>query len=131
MFKILRQYDLERESTHLLIIDVKVNVPICIINVYRSFRPQGSMSADALFKAQLEIIKGAMMPNCFVIGDFNLDATIEYRDDYYSKKHLRNLIELTLECNLDQLVNFDTWFRTINGIKKSSVLDHIYTNSSV
>ena len=50
--------------------------------------------------------------------------------DYYSKKHLRNLIDLTLELNLEQIVNFDTWSRTINGCKKSSILDHIYTNST-
>ena len=36
------------------------------------------MSADALFKAQLELISGAIAPNCFVIGDFNLDARMEY-----------------------------------------------------
>ena len=80
-------------------------MPIRIINIYRSFRPQGLLSADDLFKAQLEIIKGAMVPNCFVIGDFNLDASMEYRDDYYSKKHLRNLTELTLENNFEQIVN--------------------------
>ena len=59
-------------------------------------------SADDLFKNQLELIRDAIMPNCFIIGDFNLDARMEYRDDYYSKKHLRNLLDLTLEYNLDR-----------------------------
>ena len=112
----------------MLIIDVKVDVTICIKNIYRSFRPQGLMSADALFKAQLELIKGALAPDCFVIDDFNLDASMEYRDDYYSKKHLRSLIDFTLEFNFEQIVTFDTWSRTINGTRKSSILDHIYTN---
>ena len=121
---------MEKENTHLLIIDVKAEVPIRVINVYRSFRPQGLMSADALFKAQLDLIKGAVAPNCFVIGDFNLDAGMAYRDDYYNKKYLRNLIDFTLENNFDQIVTFDTWSRTINGSKKKSILDHIYTNNS-
>ena len=63
----VRRTDLERENTHLLIIDVKIDVPIRIINVYRSFRPQGLLSADALFKVQLEIIKDALAPNCYVM----------------------------------------------------------------
>ena len=95
---------MEKENTHLLIIDIKVDVPIRIINVYRSFRPQGLMSADTLFKAQLELIRGAVAPNCFIMGDYNLNAGMEYRDDYYSKKHLRNLIDLTLEYNFRHLV---------------------------
>ena len=125
-----RRLDLERENTHLLIIDVKAEVPFRVINVYRSFRPQGLMSADALFKAQLDLIKGALSPNCFVIGDFNLDASMAFRDDYYNKKLLRSLIDFTLENNLDQIVTFDTWSRTINGSIKTSILDHIYTNNN-
>ena len=30
------------------------------------------------------------------------------------------------ECNLLQVVDFNTWSRTINGIKKESLLDHVY-----
>ena len=126
----IRRFDLERENTHLLIIDVKLDVTVRIINVYRSFRPQGLMSASDLFEAQLELIKGALAPTCFVIGDFNLDASMEYRNDYYSKKYLRSLTNFSIEFNFEQIVTFDTWSRTINGTRKSSILDHIYTNSS-
>ena len=54
---------------------------------------------------------------------------MEYCDDYYNKKYLNDLITLTLSINLDQIVKFDTWSRTINGVKKSSILDHVYTNA--
>ena len=30
---------------------------------------------------------------------------------------------------LTQLVSFETWHRYVNGLKRSSVLDHIYTNT--
>ena len=70
-----------------------------------------------------------MVPNCFILGDFNLDARMEYRDDYYCKTHLQNLLNVTLENNFEQIVNFDTWSRTISGAKKSSILDHVYSNN--
>ena len=31
--------------------------------------------------------------------------------------------------NLLQLVDFNAWSRTINGVKKESLLDHIYSNN--
>ena len=43
------------------------------------------MSADTLFKSQLEVIKNAISMNCYIIGNFNLDARMEYRDDFYKK----------------------------------------------
>ena len=36
---------------------------------------------------------------------------------------------LSLDKNLIQIVNFVTWSRIINGIRKSSILDHIYVNN--
>ena len=38
------------------------------------------------------------------------------------KSTLRNLINFTLENNFDQIVNFDTWSRTIKGVKKAQSL---------
>ena len=33
------------------------------------------------------------------------------------------------EFNLLQLVNFDTWFRTVGNVNRSSLLDHIYVSN--
>ena len=49
------------------------------------------MSADTLFKSQLEVIKNAISMNCYIIGNFNLDARMEYRDDYYKKINFKKL----------------------------------------
>ena len=39
------------------------------------------------------------------------------------------MINFATENNLAQLVHFKTWSRTINGIRKESTLDHIYTSA--
>jgi hypothetical protein len=38
------------------------------------------------------------------------------------------LEELESEMNLSQLVKFNTWRRVVNGILKTSLLDHVYEN---
>ena len=63
------------------------------------------------------------------MGDFNLDAKMKNRPDYDRKNLLEKISTLSLEKNLVQIVNFDTWSRVINGIKKSLILDHVYVNN--
>ena len=62
------------------------------------------------------------------MGDFNLDASMDNRLDYRHREQLRMLSEFVLDNNLLQTVEFKTWPRTVNGIKK----DHIYvTNPAI
>ena len=61
---------------------------------------------------------GAMTKNCFVMGDFNLDVKMELRNDYLYKGPYCLLTDFTTRNNLVQLVNFVTWTRTINGVKR-------------
>ena len=42
---------------------------------------------------------------------------------------LEQLSVFTFSNNLTQHVNFKTWSRTINGVKKESLLDHVYSNA--
>ena len=37
--------------------------------------------------------------------------------------------DFALSNNLSQIVDFCTWSRTINGIRKESLLDHVYVNN--
>ena len=74
--------DLEKENHHIVVIDVKNETSFRVISLYRSFRPQGGISPEAFFSAQLGVLRGAMTKNCFVLGDFNLDAEMEHRPDY-------------------------------------------------
>ena len=56
-----------------------------IINIYRSFRPQGTLSPTDLFSKQLEVISKAMMDECIIVGDFNLDVRRNLSNDYSYK----------------------------------------------
>ena len=47
-------------------------------------------------------------------------------DSYNYKMPLCNLTEFALNNKLQQIIEFCTWSRIINGVKKESLLDHIY-----
>ena len=87
------------------------------------------MSPEALFIAQLCVIGRALTKNCLVMGDFNLDVNMEHRPDYCAKIPLNHLTAFTNDNNLTQIVDFNTWSRTINGIRKESLIDHVYTDN--
>ena len=128
--KYTRRTDLEKENFHVVIIDVFLNVKIRIINIYRSFRPPNGMTPDVFFAEQLRILKNALCSSCYIMGDFNLDARMNHRMDYNRKVPLKLLNDFALENHLIQIVNFNTWSRNINGIRKESRLDHVYVNNS-
>ena len=110
-----------------MVVDLLLDVKTRIICLYRSFRPQGK-TPDELFATQLGIIKKALTSNCYVLGDFNLDAKMENLCHYNYKTPLCNLANFALEHNLSQVINFCTWSRTINGVEKESLLGHVYVN---
>ena len=126
-----RREDLETPSNHLIIIDVISSPPLRIINLYRSFRPNCGMSPTQLFRNQLDIIGNNVTPNTIVLGDFNLNFKMQFRDDYPHKLLYGDLNTTVSRLELFQLVDFDTWERTINNVYKSSILDHIYVTKNI
>ena len=124
-----RRHDLEEPNYHIVIIDVVCNINMRIINLYRSFRPPGMVSPETFFFNQLRIIKNALSNNCYIMGDFNLDAKMEFRSDYHHRIPLSTLTNFALEANLTQVVNFNTWSRIIKGKKKESLLDLVYVSN--
>ena len=60
------------------------------------------------------------------MGDFNLDVNMDLRPDYSAKIPLSHLTTFVNDNNLTQIVDINTWSRTINGIRKESRIDHIY-----
>ena len=128
--KYVRRYDLEKINSHIVIIDI-IDASNCrIINVYRSFRPPGLMSPDNFFDLQIATIRAAINCNSIVLGDFNLDARMSNIPEYHRKTQLDKLNSFALMANLTQIVKFCTWSRTINGVHKESLLDHIYVNKA-
>ena len=123
-----RRHDLEISDCHIVIVDIIADKKIRIINMYRSFHPPGGVPVGDFFKKQLQIVKNAICDNCIVMGDFNLDDGPDLRPDYSNKIMLDSLKLFANELNLIQVVDFNTWSRTINGTKKESLLDHVYLN---
>ena len=117
---------LEGENNHLVVIEVKEGLALKrIINIYRSFNPNGLTQREQ-FLIQCEKISLACNKDTIIIGDMNLDYN--RRDDVnYQYGQLFEVFNDKLSCfNLLQLVNFDTWFRTVGAVNRSSLLDHIY-----
>ena len=124
----VRRLDLEKENLHVVFVDLKMKTNIRIISIFRPFRPQ-DCSPNDFFKLQLSLLNDAMTKNCLLMGDFNLDAGMEFRNDYIYKNPFSLLSDFTLLNNLVQLVNFVTWSRSVNAVIKESTLDHIYTDN--
>ena len=60
--------------------------------MYRSFRPLDK-TPTKFFEAQINVIQNALCRNCYVLGDFNLDARMDNRPDYDRKIPLAILNE--------------------------------------
>ena len=71
-------------------------------------------------------MKNALTSNCYILGDFNLDARMEGIDSFNYKLPLCNLTEFALNNKLQQIIDFCTWSRIVNGVEKESLLDHVY-----
>ena len=129
----LRRNDLEELNTNIVIIDVSDVNEYRIINVYRSFSTYNNDHPLDKFISQLRIIRNAVnaLPKKIpiVLGDFNLDYNKIYDPSYQFKNYFGQLNLMFEPMGLTQLVSFETWHRYVNGLKRSSVLDHIYTNT--
>ena len=68
--------------------------------------------------SQLAINKNAVSNDCYIMGDFNLDAKMQSRPDYHRRIQLATPTNFASEANLSQVVNFNTWTRTIKNVKK-------------
>ena len=106
-----------------------LNTPLRIITIYRSFRPPDGRSPTDFFKDQLAVMYQNCTRNTIILGDFNLDAKMQFMLDYPHKQIYSHLNEFTSEFYFEQIVDFPTWSRSINNTRKESTLDHIYSNN--
>ena len=97
--------------------------------MYRSFHPPDKSHVNDFFVKQLAVIKNALCSNCYVMGDFNLDGGPDLNPNYCNRNLLTTLNVFANESGLIQVVDFNTWSRTVKGIKKESMLDHVYLNN--
>ena len=92
---------LEVVNSNLIIIDIENTSSVKrIINVYMSFNPQNNVNARKKFKYQLNLTKHAMIESCVVIGDFYIDYSRIYDDNYLSKNLFDDFDEALSAYNL-------------------------------
>ena len=128
----MRRRDLEGEDNNLVIIEVGDAHKYLVINLYRSFSKQHNVSFIDRFHAQLKLIKQTIDKHPYhqtvIMGDFNLNYSLNHKTSYNYKSFFEKLNEVFTPLNLKQIVNFSTWSRVINNQLKESILDHIYIN---
>ena len=61
-----------------------------------------------------------------IAGDFNLDDSKRFANDFRRKILFDKLNSTCDQFNLIQLINEATWQRVINNSLKESILDHLY-----
>jgi hypothetical protein len=124
----IRRRDLEGLNSHLVIIDIKCEKNLRVINIYRPFNPQNGYSPRDFFRYQMDLIKQSFTSNTVLLGDFNLDIAKKGAKTYRLRAYF-DCIDLALgELNNMQLVDFPTWSRSVNGILRESILDHVYVS---
>ena len=67
------------------------------------FRPQDGIPPETFFAAQLGLLSEAVTKNCFILGNFKLDARMELRNDYVYKVPFRLLSNFVTEKTLYNL----------------------------
>ena len=83
-------------------------------------------SLKTIFESQIQLIKANINENTIILGDFYLDQNKRYHINYSNKLYFDALSTSFEPHNLVQVIDFNTWSRTINNVNKSSVIDHVY-----
>ena len=107
-----RPTDLDGQNSGLVVIDVVLQSTVRIIGVYRVFNPPGNVTQHAYFTIQLNLIKqateNARNMKIIILGDFNLNDTMRYSNDYSHKSYFDELNPVFDNLGLFQLVDFIT-----------------------
>jgi exonuclease III len=122
----VRRKDLEGVNSHITIIDLKSKNDYRIINLYRSFNPRNDYTPLELFKYQVNIIKNCLTDRTIILGDFNLDWNKRGSMNYPFRNYFNHWNDEMSGALAIQIVDFPTWSRSVNGILRESVIDHIY-----
>ena len=92
----VRRIDLEGINSHVIIIDVVGSSKLRIINVGRTFATQAGESQQSKFKYQLSIIIKALNEKFIILGDLNLDFTMQNDVNYrYNNNNNNKFIQIS------------------------------------
>jgi endonuclease/exonuclease/phosphatase family metal-dependent hydrolase len=128
-----RHHAKEQENSHVILISiVESNKTVQLAAVYRAFKLTSNQTHKEEFADQLKVLREFLQNEkaSLVLGDLNLDYNKKGLLSYNHHAMFTQLEELESEMNLSQLVKFNTWRRVVNGVLKTSLLDHVYENVS-
>ena len=123
--KYKRRFDLEQEGGHMVVIDILGSPQTRIVNLYRPFNPK-QLPEQTFFCNQITKLDGLIFNNTIILGDFNLDLNKEHNENYTKRSYFTLMKNILGHHGLSQIVTEDTWSRTVNGVKLSSRIDHVY-----
>lgn len=106
-------------------------VNLQVFGLYRPFKINQNLNHSTYLDNMIDWISNNLSAEkeIIIIGDVNLDYTHRNNDSYGQQMLLQKCLNLTDSLNLNQIINEKTWSRVINGIEKSSILEHIYTST--
>ena len=107
----IRRTDLEGSNSHIVIIDL-VESKLRVINIYRSFSPQGGESQQTKFKDQITTVRNAIYEKFIIMGDFNLDYSLK-NDVNYRYGNMFNDFDSVFD-NVNLIPILDKFFLTLN-----------------
>ena len=110
----IRKRDLEGCGLHIIIIDLKCDNNLRLINIYRSFNPQDGSTAREFFHLQINKVRAAFTENTILLGDFNLDWHKKCTQTYQFRNYFEYLLTSLNDFNFTQMVKFPTWSRNVN-----------------
>ena len=131
--KYKRNEDKEKPNCHVILITVKENNKLIqLASLYRPFKLTTRNTHKEEFADQLEILRTHLdsgLPS-ILLGDFNIDYNKKGHPNYNNHVLCSMLDEFENERHLSQLVKMNTWRRIVSGKLKTSLLDHVYENTS-
>ena len=125
-----RHYENRDNNVLMLRLADKYNVQQ-LIGVYRPFKLIDCPNRLEAFKNQLKTITDFIQDerSVIIMGDFNLDYNKKDISNYPQRRIYDELLETVNAFDLTQIVEEETWLRVYQGLTRSSILDHVYTNN--
>ncbi len=126
-------YNKDLDQNQIVLKITEQNIPhFFIVAIYRPWKDAEGLSQETAFGNQVEEMK-RLIPSraeCIILGDFNINYAKRNNQNLVNRALSQTLKKMVETHSLEQMVTFNTWFRTVNGKLKSSILDHIYVNKT-
>jgi hypothetical protein len=108
-----RRITLEKEEAHIILIALECGVGLAAI--YRTYKLTHQQTHTQAFGEQIDVLRAFHNDHeeCIIVGDMNLDYNKCNTASYHHRCLYDAWISFEEETQLVQLVDFNTWHRTV------------------